>query len=110
MRTVLQGGRSFFVINLKEDTVCRKVKDVFKYSDEEDTVVTLYESGKVVFQGVSADIEASLWTSIEKDKDNKVVFKGIKGIDNDCSMGTPDIEKGQKIQQSKHVLPQRLTE
>ena len=35
----------------------------------------------------------------EKDKDNKVVFKGIKGIDNDCSLGTPDIEKGHKIQQ-----------
>lgn len=33
-----------------------------------------------------------------KDKDNKVVFKGIKGIDNDCSMGTPNIQKGQKIQ------------
>ena len=30
-------------------------------ADEEDTVVTLYESGKVVFQGVSADIDAQFW-------------------------------------------------
>ena len=28
-------------------------------ADEADTVVTLYESGKVVFQGISADIDAN---------------------------------------------------
>ena len=39
-------------------------------ADTGDTIVTLYESGKAMFQGVSADIEASLWTSIEKDKEN----------------------------------------
>ena len=35
-------------------------------ADEADTVVTLYESGKVVFQGVSADIDAALWKEREK--------------------------------------------
>ena len=35
-------------------------------ADEADTVVTLYESGKVVFQGVSADIDANLWKEMEK--------------------------------------------
>lgn len=35
-------------------------------ADEEDTVVTLYESGKVVFQGVSADIDANYWKETEK--------------------------------------------
>ncbi len=35
-------------------------------ADEEDTVVTLYESGKVVFQGVSADIDANFWKETEK--------------------------------------------
>lgn len=34
-------------------------------ADEADTVVTLYESGKVVFQGVSADIDANLWKEME---------------------------------------------
>ena len=34
----------------------------------------------------------------DKDKDNKVIFKGIKGIDNDCAFGTPNIQKGHKIQ------------
>ena len=35
-------------------------------ADEADTVVTLYESGKVVFQGVSADIDAALWKECER--------------------------------------------
>lgn len=34
-------------------------------ADEADTVVTLYESGKVVFQGVSADIDADMWNERE---------------------------------------------
>ena len=39
-------------------------------ADTGDTIVTLYESGKAMFQGVSADIEAGMWESIRKDKDN----------------------------------------
>ncbi len=35
-------------------------------ADEEDTVVTLYESNKVVFQGISADIDADMWKQREK--------------------------------------------
>lgn len=35
-------------------------------ADEADTVITLYESGKVVFQGVSADVDANLWKETEK--------------------------------------------
>ena len=33
---------------------------------EADTLVTLYESGKVVFQGISADIDADIWKQREK--------------------------------------------
>jgi len=33
---------------------------------EADTMVTLYESGKVVFQGISADIDANIWMETEK--------------------------------------------
>lgn len=35
-------------------------------ADEDDTVVTLYESRKVVFQGISADIDAEMWKQREK--------------------------------------------
>lgn len=33
---------------------------------EADTVITLYESGKVMFQGISADIDANMWRDQEK--------------------------------------------
>lgn len=35
-------------------------------ADEEDTVVTLYESGSMVFQGISADVDANMWKELEK--------------------------------------------
>lgn len=35
-------------------------------ADEEDTVVTLYESGTIVFQGISADIDANMWKETER--------------------------------------------
>lgn len=35
-------------------------------ADEADTVVTLYESGKAVFQGISADIDAAMWKTVEQ--------------------------------------------
>ena len=46
-------------------------------ADEADTVVTLYESGKAVFQGISADIDANLWSQMEKNlnPDKKVDMK-----------------------------------
>ena len=37
-------------------------------ADTGDTIVTLYQSGKAMFQGISADIESSMWESIKKDK------------------------------------------
>ena len=35
-------------------------------ADDADCVVTLYESGKAVFQGASADISAQLWIERER--------------------------------------------
>lgn len=47
-------------------------------ADEEDTVITLYESGKVVFQGISADIDADMWRQREKALTGKDVEEKIK--------------------------------
>lgn len=47
-------------------------------ADTGDTIVTLYESGKAMFQGVSADIEASMWESIKNDKENIDYFIDTK--------------------------------
>lgn len=46
-------------------------------ADEADTVVTLYESGKAVFQGISADIDANLWSQMEQNlnPDKKIDMK-----------------------------------
>ncbi len=38
-----------------------------------DVVITLYESGKVMFQGISADIESSIWIDQEKRLNNRVI-------------------------------------
>ena len=38
---------------------------VFQVKDY-DCVITLYESGKIMFQGIGADIEASYWTEQER--------------------------------------------
>ena len=46
-------------------------------ADEADTVVTLYNSGKAVFQGISADIDANIWIEFEKklNPNKKVEYK-----------------------------------
>ena len=41
-------------------------------AQEEDTVITLYESGKAMFQGVSADVDAAMWgTILDNTKEKK---------------------------------------
>ena len=51
-----------------------------------DTVITLYESGKVVFQGISADIDANIWKETEMMLNGKPVTiepKKEKKVDDD---------------------------
>ncbi len=55
-------------------------------ADDADTVITLYESGKVVFQGISADIDANFWKETEIILNGKQVLedkKKEKKIDTD---------------------------
>lgn len=40
---------------------------------EADTIITLYESGKVMFQGISADVDANIWVDMEKKINNRVI-------------------------------------
>ena len=50
----------------------KKIPYVVFQAQEEDTVITMYESGKVMFQGKSADIDASHWgIEIEEKKQAK---------------------------------------
>ena len=41
-------------------------------AEEDDTVITMYESGKVMFQGTSADVDAAMWgVQLENTKEKK---------------------------------------
>ena len=47
-------------------------------AQEEDTVITMYESGKVMFQGTSADVDAAMWgVALENTKEKKEEKKKI---------------------------------
>ena len=69
---------------------------VFQAQDN-DTVITMYESGKVMFQGTSADIDADMWKDIAggleikkkkgKDDDKKYYYSSSIGSD---EVGTGD--------------------
>lgn len=50
---------------------------------EEDTIITLYESGKAMFQGTSADIDANLWIDMEKHLNNRDISINDKKSDKD---------------------------
>ena len=50
---------------------------VFQVRDY-DCIITLYESGKVMFQGLGADIEASYWTEQERIMNNRNINEEIE--------------------------------
>ena len=54
----------------------KKIPYVVFQAQEEDTVITMYESGKVMFQGVSADVDAAMWgVALENTKEKKEEHK-----------------------------------
>ncbi len=57
-----------------EDKKCEKAPPyaIFQVKDY-DCVTTLYESGKVMFQGLGADIESSYWMEQERIKNNNTI-------------------------------------
>ena len=63
---------------------------------EADTVITLYESGKIMFQGVSADIDANMWADIDGvQKIDKVKIKKEEKKYYECSsIGSDEVGTG----------------
>lgn len=47
-----------------------------------DCVITLYESGKVMFQGIGADIEANMWKDLENHFNNRNIDEEISNKEN----------------------------
>ena len=47
-------------------------------AEEGGTIITMYESGKVMFQGISADIDANMWKDLEHHFNNRDIDSEIK--------------------------------
>ena len=60
-------------------------------AEEEDTIITLYESGKAMFQGTSAFVDANMWKAIkENDEDGKNEIDYL----NTTSVGSDEVGTG----------------
>ena len=79
--------------NKRRDKVIPYV--VFQAQDE-DTVITMYESGKVMFQGVSADVDSAMWKEMDgqsdENKENQV--KNHEKYHNCSSIGSDEVGTG----------------
>ncbi len=93
------------MIKYYEPMKCEKTPPyaIFQVKDF-DCVTTLYESGKVMFQGIGADIEASYWTEQERvlngkiidtsGKDKKDAKEEKKIFINESSIGSDEVGTG----------------
>ena len=65
-------------------------------AQEEDTVITLYESGKCMFQGTSADVDAAMWgVQLENTKEKKEERRKENKKYYDCSsVGSDEVGTG----------------
>ena len=61
-------------------------------AQEEDTIVTLYNSNKVMFQGLSADVDANMWSAvIDNDKPSKISYEEYKNAN---AVGSDEVGTG----------------
>ena len=71
----------------------KKIPYAIFQAQEEDTVITLYESGKAMFQGISADVDASMWAMLQdktkEETNNEEDLYHITSIGSD-EVGTGD--------------------
>lgn len=74
----------------------RKIPYVVFQAQDEDTVITMYESGKVMFQGKSADVDAAHWgIEIEEAKSKKEdTRKKFAKYYNSSSIGSDEVGTG----------------
>ena len=75
----------------------KKIPYVVFQAKDEDTVITMYESGKVMFQGTSADVDAAMWGTFlsntkeekEKQKEKDSIYHNVSSVGSD-EVGTGD--------------------
>ena len=74
----------------------KKIPYAIFQAQEEDTVITLYESGKAMFQGTSADVDAAMWGTVldnTKEKQEEEKKKNQK-YHNCSSIGSDEVGTG----------------
>ena len=72
----------------------KKIPYVVFQAQDEDTVITMYESGKVMFQGTSADVDASMWSiaiESENNKKDKILDKTYYNV---SAVGSDEVGTG----------------
>lgn len=73
----------------------KEIPYVIFQADDEDTVVTMYTSGKVMFQGTSADVDAAMWKEMDgstldtSKKDDTSIYHNCTSVGSD-EVGTGD--------------------
>lgn len=75
----------------------KEIPYVILQADDNDTVITMYTSGKVMFQGVSADVDAMMWQEMmgvekvdpKKKKDDDLKYHNCNSVGSD-EVGTGD--------------------
>ena len=74
----------------------KKIPYAIFQAQEEDTVITLYESGKAMFQGTSADVDAAMWgTVLDNTKEKKEEQKKKDQKYHNCSsVGSDEVGTG----------------
>lgn len=78
--------------NKKRD---KEIPYVVFQAEEEDTVITMYTSGKVMFQGTSADVDATMWKEIDgQNVSQKEVTEDDKKYYYCSSIGSDEVGTG----------------
>lgn len=70
----------------------KKIPYAIFQAQEEDTVITLYESGKAMFQGISADVDASMWAMLQNK--TKEDIKNEEDLYHITSIGSDEVGTG----------------
>ena len=72
----------------------KEIPYVVFQAEDMDTVITMYTSGKVMFQGVSADVDATMWLEMDGQSLNQDKKEDLSKYYNCNSVGSDEVGTG----------------
>lgn len=72
----------------------KEIPYVVFQAEDNDTVITMYTSGKVMFQGVSADVDAAMWQEMGASKEEKKTKTEANPYYNATTVGSDEVGTG----------------